>query len=170
MNRPGRVLVALLAVAVVGGIVALQVVDDAKSRVTVIPTTTSTSTRESSGAAGDAGAGHFAGATDMPCTTLTDLVANAVHALVGDAALGPERSRAIARDLRTLARREGVPSRVRASLRELARFFTRASHGLSLDELGTSLGAIAPDLVVVSGYTAQVCAGTTTPSSTRPLR
>ncbi len=171
MSRHRRVLVALLAVAVVGGIVTLQVVDDAKSRMTVTPTTTTT-TGDRSSDSGDGAAGHFAGAgaLDGPCTTLTDLVANAARALVGDAAFGPERTQAIARDLRALAKREGVPRRVRVSLRKLARFFMRASRGLPIEELGTSLGAIAPDLVVVSGYTAQVCSGTTTSSSTPPLR
>jgi hypothetical protein len=160
------VLVALLAVVVVAGIVVLQLVDDAESR-TPIRTPTSTTTTSPRG--GDSGndAGTFAGVA-TPCATLTNLASDVVLAVTGDETVRGDRAATIARDLRALARREAVPAQVRPALRKLARFFDRASDGLSILDAGAELGRTVGSLLVVGQYTARMCPAT--PSTTRPLR
>jgi hypothetical protein len=162
-----RVLIAVLAVATVIGIVALQAIDDARSRTPITGSTTTTTSP-----ATKSGVGKFAPSASSAtvCGTLVDLVPNAALALVGDASVTSEQSRTIARDLRSITRRARLPATVRVAVRKLARFFDRASTGIPLTELGSQLGQIATALVTVGRYTARACAGTTTSSTTRPLR
>ncbi len=160
-------LIAILAVATAIGIVALQAVDDARSRTPISGSTTTTTTTKPR-----SGAGTFTrGASPATvCAALADLVPNAAHALVGDGSVTGEQSRTIARDLRSITRRERLPATLRVALRKLARFFDRSSTGIPLTELGSQLGQIATALITVGRYTASECAGTTTSSTTRPLR
>jgi hypothetical protein len=165
VNR-SRVLVAILVVAVGGGIVALQAVDKADSRTPITPTSSTTRADRGSLRAATSPSG-------TQCEVLGAVLPATTGALFGESPLSAERRRQLVRDLRGLVHSELIASGVKPSLRTLARFFARAGSGPSLIDLGKSLTRITTALVAVVEYTAGACDGVpfpTTTSSTPQLR